>query len=484
MNLPPPTATQTRLVWAAITGLAVAALVGLVVALIWGLGQVLGILAPVLWPLAVAGVIAYLLDPVVDYLESKRVPRTRAIVCVFALALMLVAGLISSVVPRVVKETRDLVEQVPGYATKLQQRVGSWINDPPQLIRRALRLLSLGSHTNSPAATNSLASNGLSSGAMTGALLSTGTVAPESIVALTSAYPRSLTSEAALAQGASNGPPGLTNAGPAAPAIQSARFQDVLEMARSWGIELDPKLFTSATGWVTGVLQKVGSWVFGQVGRVASWFGVLVGLFLIPVYAFYFLLEKRAIQSRWADYLPLARSHLKDELAFVIGSINDYLIAFFRGQVLVAICDGVLYAIGFSIIGLPYGALLGVAATFLTLIPYIGAAITFFTALVLAFVQYTDWLHPLLALVVYAVVQLLEGFVIQPKIMGERVGLHPLTIIIAVITGTTLLGGILGGILAIPFTAALRVLMFRYVWRRRPPVHGKPLRPAREAQAP
>ena len=72
----------------------------------------------------------------------------------------------------------------------------------------------------------------------------------------------------------------------------------------------------------------------------------------------------------------------------------------------------------------------------------------------------------LLVLAVFAVVQTLEGLVISPKIMGDRVGLHPLTIIIAVMVGTTLLGGLLGGILAIPLTAALRVVMFRYVWRK------------------
>jgi len=65
------------------------------------------------------------------------------------------------------------------------------------------------------------------------------------------------------------------------------------------------------------------------------------------------------------------------------------------------------------------------------------------------------------------VVQSLEGFVIQPKIMGDRTGLHPLTIIIAVMVGTTVLGGILGGILAIPLTAAGKVLMLRYVWQKR-----------------
>jgi predicted PurR-regulated permease PerM len=80
-------------------------------------------------------------------------------------------------------------------------------------------------------------------------------------------------------------------------------------------------------------------------------------------------------------------------------------------------------------------------------------------------VQYGDWQHPLMVIGVFAVVQFLEGFFIQPKIIGDRVGLHPLAIIIAVIAGTTLLGGVLGGILAIPFTAALRVIMFRYVWR-------------------
>jgi len=85
----------------------------------------------------------------------------------------------------------------------------------------------------------------------------------------------------------------------------------------------------------------------------------------------------------------------------------------------------------------------------------------------LALVQFGDWLHPLIITGVFAVVQTLEGLVISPKIIGDRVGLHPLVIIIAVMTGTTLLGGILGGILAIPLAAALRVILFRYVWKVR-----------------
>src|SRR5574340_661808 len=108
MNLPPPTERQARVIWLALTGLAVAVLVALVVALIWGLGQVLRMLAPVLWPLAVAGVIAYLLDPVVDFFERKGARRAHAILYVFGLALLIVAGMFGSVVPQVINETRQL----------------------------------------------------------------------------------------------------------------------------------------------------------------------------------------------------------------------------------------------------------------------------------------------------------------------------------------------------------------------------------------
>jgi len=177
-------------------------------------------------------------------------------------------------------------------------------------------------------------------------------------------------------------------------------------------------------------------------------------------------LEKRGIQSRWTDYLPVSNSSFKNELVFVIGSINDYMIAFFRGQVLVAICDGILYTIGFMIIGLPYAVLVGVMATFLTMIPFLGAIVTCVAALLIMVLQYGDWTHPALVLAVFAVVQSLEGLVISPRIMGDRVGLHPLTIIIGVMVGTTLLGGLLGGILAIPLTAVLRVVLSRYVWKR------------------
>ena len=74
MAFPPPTSSQARIIWLSLTGLAIALIIGLVVGFVWGMGEVLYFLSPVVWPVAISGIIAYLLDPVVDFLERKRVP--------------------------------------------------------------------------------------------------------------------------------------------------------------------------------------------------------------------------------------------------------------------------------------------------------------------------------------------------------------------------------------------------------------------------
>jgi predicted PurR-regulated permease PerM len=410
MTFPPPTERQARIIWLAVTGLAVALLIALLLGLFWGLGQVLGVLSPVIWPLAVAGVLAYLLDPVVGFLERKRLSRPTAIISVFGTALVIVVVLGASVVPQAVHETRQLVTRLPSYVSRVQERVESWLNHPPELLRKFLS-----SYVSGP--------------------------------------------DARSGPGSSAGASSVTNLPPAVAASAN-------EPPPSSG-PVDRETLQTATGWLARVLPGIGTWLLGQAGKVASGFGLLAGLALIPVYTFYLLLEKRGISEGWTDYLPVKDSSFKHELVFVLNSINGYLITFFRGQLLVAICDGVLYGLGFLAIGLPYAILIGVVAIFLTMIPFLGAIVTCLTAVVLALVQFGDWQHPLLVLGVFAVVQALDGLVFSPRILGGRVGLHPLAIIIAVMAGTTLLGGVLGGILAIPLTAVLRVLMFRYVWGER-----------------
>ena len=383
MTVKSPTEGQTRIIWFALTALAVAVVIALVVAAVWGLSRLLDVLSPVLWPLAVAAVVACLLSPLVDWLEKRKVPRTRAIILVFIMAFALFACVLVSVIPQVVSETQELAAKVPKYSELLQQRIGKFVAEPPAFLRRYFHAPpGTETDTNSPAA---------------------------------------------------SGNPALV----------------------------------SATTWLAGTLPAMGSWLLAKIGKVASGFGMLAGLALIPVYAFYFLLEKRVIQNHWKEYLPVRDSAAKQEIVFVLDAINRYLVAFFRGQVLVAMCDAALYTVGFLAVGVNYAFLLGFAAVFLTIIPYLGALVIFISALTLTIVQYGDWAHPFMVLGVFAVVQTLEGFVISPKIIGDRVGLHPVVIIIAVMAGTTLLGGILGGVLAIPLAAALRVILARYVWKKR-----------------
>jgi len=375
----PPTEKQSRLIWFALTGVAAATVIALIVAAVWGLGRVLNLLSPVLWPLAIGAVVACLLSPVVDIFERRTKSRPQAIIAVFVLAFAVIAGVLASVIPQVVVETEDLAGKVPQYSERLQVQAQNLLAHPPEFLRRFLPPPPADATTNSPA-------------------------------------------------------------GP------------------------DNSALASASKWLTGSLPEMGSWLLGRIAKVASGFGLLAGLVLIPVYAFHFLLVKRGIQEHWREYLPVSDARMREEMIFVLDAISGYLVAFFRGQVLVALCDAVLYTTGFLVVGVNYAFLLGFAAVFLTMIPFLGAAVISVTALTLTFVQYGDWQHPALVLAVVAVVQALEGLFISPKIMGDRVGLPPLAIIIAVMTGTTLFGSILGGILAIPLAAALRVILARYVW--------------------
>lgn len=403
MTTPPPSPIQTRLLWFALTALAVTVIAGCAGLLVWALGRVLHLLSPVLWPLALAAVLSYLLDPVVDWLERRRrMKRSRAIILVFTAATLLVLGLGATFVPRLIFETRELAAKIPDYAARIQERTSVWMQ------QSGPAGLHFGAPTNAPATTN------------------------------------------------------LVGTAPAAPGLAATNAP----AAVSPNSDLAHQIAESAVAWLPKMLPKIGSWLADQASRVAAWFGLVAGLALVPVYCFYFLLEKDGIQRRWTDYLPMQESRAKEELVFVLTAINDRLIVFFRGQLLVAACDGVLYGIGFFAIGLNYSLLLGLVAGLLSIIPYLGAALTLIPALVLAAVQFQDWLHPVLVLAVFATVQAVEGLYISPKIIGDRVGLHPLSIIVAVMVGTTLLGGVLGGVLAIPLTAALRVLMFRYVWKQ------------------
>ena len=409
MNFPPPSPKQASVIWFCVTSIVVAAVIALVGLVLWGMGFVINLLTPVLLPLALAGVLACLLDPVVDFIEKSGVPRVRAIVLVFFMAVMLFLTLLTTVVPALVVQSQKLIQDAPDDVRKLRLRVDEWQLKSP-IGRKISRLWNAG--VRDALGTNS---------------------SPASATNLTASTVTT--------------PVNATVAEPAA-AKPTSLLTDTI------------------APWMARTVPTIFDWITTQLSRLMSWVGLLAGLALVPVYVFYFLLEKKGINQHWTDYLPINESRIKEELVFVLTAINDCLIVFFRGQVLVAMCIGTLLAIGYSLVGLNYALLLGAVAGVLGIIPYLGAIMSLIPALIIAVVQFGTWWHPLLVLGVYACVQMAEGLFISPKIIGDRVGLHPLTVIVSVLVGTTLLGGIIGGVLAIPLTAALRTLMFRYIWKK------------------
>ena len=433
MNLPPPGPAQTRTLWFTLTTLAVAVLLGLLGLAVWGLNWVLNHLSSVLLPMAFALVLAYILDPLVEALVRRRVPRLWSILLVFMLGLVLAGAVVGSILPDIVHETRELITTLPADVARLRERLQNFLEHSP-LAQQIPALLHAG-HPGSSPATNA-------------------PVVPPPLPAISNHFDISFTLND-------------TNK-PAHGVVYQSDGETVAGDLDKFNSLLNTPLSDTILMRLEELLKVLLRWVGNQLAKVTVWAEFLVGLVLVPVYLFYFLLEKDGILRAWTDYLPMKESRTKEEVVFVLQSINDCLIAFFRGQVLVSLCVGVLLTSGYLVLGLNYAILIGLVAATLGIVPYLGAIVALIFALGIAALQFGDWHHPLYVLLIAGAVKLIEDFIISPKIMGERSGLHPLTIIVAVMVGTTVLGGLLGAILAIPLTAVLRTLMFRYIWKRAP----------------
>jgi predicted PurR-regulated permease PerM len=212
----------------------------------------------------------------------------------------------------------------------------------------------------------------------------------------------------------------------------------------------------------------VGSGALTAGAGIASWVGKLLGWVVLPVYFAFFLLTDVGRPHHLEKLLPFFKQETRDDAVYLAEQFVDIIVAFFRGQLIVAFLQGMLFAIGFSIVGLKYGFVIGLVLGFLNIIPYLGNLVGLATALPLALFQEDGgWLRVALVLVVFAIVQMIEGYLLTPKIMGDRTGLHPMVIIVAIFFWGTALSGIMGMILAIPLTAFLvvfwRLLRDKYV---------------------
>ncbi|MDF1849354.1 MAG: AI-2E family transporter [Verrucomicrobiales bacterium] len=425
-----PSGFQRRSLWGAITAVSIVTIGAISIGLMWLTGFILSYLQPVLVPLAVAGIIAYLLDPIVSWLEKRGWKHNRAMITVFVAFLVLIVVLAYAVfVPTF------------GQAQEIYQNRGSIQEQVTELVQKGF------------SSTKSYFSTGVAE-----------------------------------------------------------------------------KYYTQGVEWISKegpeIASQIGQEIWSRLRGAFGFFGYLLGMLLVPIYLFYFLREGHKISETWSDYIPLKASAFKDEVVGTLTEVNGYLISFFRGQMVVSMIDGALIAFALSLMGLPYALLIGVFLAILGLIPYIGNVLVMIPALLIAIAHFgasewgkvveddvdpkvgdvvlvevmdgkkeltkkltvTDvsedgsqvevlihawnwlpnvWAYPLIVLAIFVILQQINGLVTAPKIVGDSVGLHPLTVIFSVLFWSLLLGGLLGALLAVPLTAAIKVLFRRYIWERR-----------------
>lgn len=199
--------------------------------------------------------------------------------------------------------------------------------------------------------------------------------------------------------------------------------------------------------------------LLAQVSRsglaVVAWIGNLA---LIPVVTFYLLLDWDRLTAKLHGSLPRqwepAAVHLAREC-------DEVLSAFLRGQLIVMLCLGIIYALGLTVLGLRFALLIGLLSGLVSIVPYLGVIVGISVAGIVAIFQFDSWL-PLLGVgAVFALGQLVESLVLQPKLLGDKIGLHPVAVIFAVLAGGQLFG-FTGVLLALPVAAVIMVVL-RYL---------------------
>ena len=351
LSTPPPDDTQAERDRDFIVRVARWAIVAALV--VGALGATLWVLKAALTPLAAAFVIAYLLDPLIDRFEARRVRRPFAIFLLLGLVGGGVVGFLLFVIPRLVREISALAEMMPVY---LERFVGEVV-----------------------------------------------------------------------------------------PAIE-----------RRLGVEL-PKTIEAVLGELRGaeltVLGTARDLLTGTLSTLTGTVGILVALLVIPILAYYLLVQFDEIVARLGRLVPPRhRDYVFEKVRTADGLVSGFL----RGQVLVAACLGLLYAIGFSVIGIDLAIGVGLLAGAMAVIPYLGNVIALGSATILCVLKFGFDGHLLAVVGWYVVVQTLEGFVLTPRIVGSSVGLHPAAVIVALLIGGDLFG-FLGLLIAVPAAAVVKV---------------------------
>ncbi len=188
------------------------------------------------------------------------------------------------------------------------------------------------------------------------------------------------------------------------------------------------------------------------------WFAYLT---LIPVVTFYLLRDWDILVGKVNELIPRPYEKLVSKLA---KQCDEVLAEFLRGQLLVMLAQAVLYSVGLWIVGLEFSLLIGMLAGLVSFVPYLGFIVGIGVAGIAGFMQFHDIIHLVYILIVFGFGQVIEGMILSPLLVGDRIGLHPVAVIFAVMAGGQLFG-IVGVLVALP-VAAVIVVLLRHVHER------------------
>lgn len=310
-------------------------------------------LAPILTPFLASGLIAYLLNPIVERMTRWHVPRTLAVLIVFLILFLVILALFLLLIPLIQRQIAALIDFIPKLILLFQNEVYPWL---------------------------------------------------------------------------------------------------VTHLGVSEQINLDTIKTTLAKHWATA--EGALTWVLTKVLKSGvTIILVITNLLLIPVVTFYLLRDWRKL---WTNLRSLIPRSMEPTVVSLFKECDSVLSAFFRGQLLVMLSLAIIYSVGLTLIGLQIGLIIGVIAGLLTIVPYLGFIVGITSALIAAYVQFGTLTSMLLVLLVFVIGQIAETAFLTPKLVGDRIGLHPVAVIFAVLAGGTLFG-FFGVLLALPVAAVIMV---------------------------
>ncbi|EDH0797416.1 AI-2E family transporter [Listeria monocytogenes] len=236
---------------------------------------------------------------------------------------------------------------------------------------------------------------------------------------------------------------------------RSSLFDQIKDKLNTNMSDIMKTLSTKGTSVINSAISSIGS----IVGTVTE---VVLAIVTTPLVLFYLLKDGKKLPDFLLKMLPVnGRAHTRQ----VLGEANHQISSYIRGQIIVSLCIGILLFIGYLIIGLPYALTLAIIAACTSIVPYLGPAIAITPAIIIAIVT-SPWLLIKL-IIVWCVVQLLEGKFISPQVMGKTLKVHPITILFVILVAGNLFG-VLGVIFAVPGYAVLKVIVTHvFIWFKR-----------------